>query len=140
MECIIFQNVKNLGIKTTQLRRVVFSVLRQEKKKADLSVHLIGDARMKKLNRSYRRKDRMTDVLSFATKDGKKLGNQLDLGDIFISVPQIRRQAKDFGVLYKEEFFRLLIHGVLHLLGYDHMKNRDALIMFAKQEKYLNQI
>jgi probable rRNA maturation factor len=60
-----------------------------------------------------------------------------DWGDIFICIPQIRRQAKEYGVLYKEELYRMTVHGVLHLLGYDHGQKKDEKEMFSLQDKFV---
>ncbi len=79
----------------------------------EVSVLLCGDARMRTLNRRYRRKDRPTDVLSFPA-GGRTLG------DIVISVPYAAREARRRGATAGGEIDRLLLHGYLHLLGYDH--------------------
>ncbi len=76
----------------------------------------IGDEKMKALNRQFRRKNKITDVLSFPTeKNSKKME-----GEIYISLPQARRQASLFGNKPEAEISRLTAHGFLHLLGYDH--------------------
>ena len=91
---------------------------------AEVSVLLIGDAAMRTLNRRYRGKDRTTDVLSFPLREGKFSGVQHHLlGDIVISVPAAARQAKAAGETLLEEIDRLLVHGFLHLLGYDHERD-----------------
>ncbi len=82
----------------------------------ELSVVLCGDARMRALNRRYRRKDRTTDVLSFPA--GPAGGGFL--GDLVISAPEARRQARRAGVPFGAAMEKLLLHGLLHLLGYDH--------------------
>jgi probable rRNA maturation factor len=88
---------------------------------AEVSVLLVGDVAMRSLNRRYRGKDRTTDVLSFPLRGGKFPGVQHHLlGDIVISVPTAARQAKAAGDTLPEEIDRLLVHGFLHLLGYDH--------------------
>ena len=79
----------------------------------EVSVLFCGDARMRSLNRRYRRKDRSTDVLSFP-------GAGFALGDIVISVPYASREARRRGGTTRREIDRLLLHGYLHLLGYDH--------------------
>ena len=73
-----------------------------------------GDARMRRLNREFRRQDRSTDVLAFPAGDGELLG------DIVVSVPYAARQARRRGEPRAREIERLLVHGYLHLLGYDH--------------------
>lgn len=88
---------------------------------AEVSVLLIGDGAMRTLNRRYRGRDRTTDVLSFPLREGKFSAVQHHLlGDIVISVPAAARQARAAGDTLLEEIDRLLVHGFLHLLGYDH--------------------
>jgi probable rRNA maturation factor len=86
--------------------------------KAELSIVLVSDAQIRRLNKLYRNKDKPTDVLSFPI--GEKVNGWLILGDIVISVDTARRQAKEFGYSLEEELKRLLVHGLVHLLGYDH--------------------
>lgn len=104
-------------------------VLAKRRHIGDVSVHMIGDMRMTRMNAQHRGKRYPTDVLSFPTEDAS------DIGDIFICVPQIIRQAKRFDVTPEEECVRMLAHGVLHLLGYDHQTKHDADTMFGLQEK-----
>lgn len=99
----------------------------------EVSVLLVGDGRMRKLNREYRGKDKTTDVLSFP--QGGPCGAALcSLGDIVISVPQTIRQAGEYGATFYEELARLLIHGLLHLLGYDHEGNAYQARIMRKLE------
>lgn len=137
MECVVYARVRPL-ISEREIINVVAYVLKREKKPDGVvSVSIIGDTRMRTLNRLHRGKDKTTDVLSFSSLEGGWAGLSHEVGDIFISVPQIKRQAKTWGVTPKEEFVRMLVHGLLHALGYDHMTKAEALIMFPKQEKYL---
>jgi len=99
----------------------------------ELSILLCDDARICELNRDYRGKNAPTDVLSFAMSEGEEVG--LDdgiLGDIVISVETAGRQALEAGVETSREVASLLIHGLLHLLGYDHSSPKEATIMFEK--------
>ncbi len=108
---------------------------RYEKKiKGIVEIAAVGDRRIQALNRQYRGKDRVTDVLSFAWTEEKKGGNSL-LAQIYLGDRQIARQAKQFGESYSEEFIRMLIHGLLHSIGYDHEGSAQAKKMFALQEK-----
>ncbi|MFA4831419.1 MAG: rRNA maturation RNase YbeY [Patescibacteria group bacterium] len=135
MACNIYQTVKNSILSTRRITNIVESALQKLNfSRACVSVHLIADARMKKLNTKYLAKNSTTDVLSFSTESAAGNCEECDLGDIFISLPQIRRQAKVFGISEKEEFVRILIHGILHLSGYVHQKRRDSDKMFALQE------
>ncbi len=92
---------------------------------AEVSVLLVGDKAMRTLNRRYRGKDRTTDVLSFPLREGSfsRIQPQV-LGDIVLSLPTAARQAKAAGEPYYSEIERLLVHGYLHLLGYDHERSR----------------
>lgn len=139
MECLVFSTLKKKpnSINFVLIRTVAHYVLQREKRPGLLSVHLIADTKMKRLQREHRSKTGTTDVLSFAAQEGDWQGDIHDLGDIFLSVPQIERQAKTWGVSFREECIRLLIHGILHILGYDHIAPGEAKIMFSKQENYL---
>jgi rRNA maturation RNase YbeY len=95
-----------------------------EEKGADLTVVLVDDDAMRELNRSYRGKDRPTDVLAFAMREGERApGDDDNLGDVVISLDTATRQARRRRRTLSEEVRTLLIHGVLHLLGYDHERS-----------------
>ena len=109
---------------------------------AELSVLFIGDRAMRTLNRQYRGKDRSTDVLSFSLREGRFGGVQPNmLGDIVISVPTARQQAVDAGLTLQQELERLLVHGLLHLVGYDHERGADdARTMRLKERGLLKRL
>ena len=89
----------------------------------ELSLVICGDGRMRTLNRRYRGKDRTTDVLSFpAGGDGRGF-----LGDLVVSAPEARRQARAAKVAFPAVMEKLLLHGLLHLLGYDHETDRGEM-------------
>jgi probable rRNA maturation factor len=101
---------------------------------AEVSLDLIGDGRMRRLNRRYRGQDCTTDVLAFAMREAKGPRSPL-LGDVVISVPTAARQAAEAGRTLDQELTALLIHGVLHLLGFDHEKGkREARRMRRKEQ------
>ena len=108
-----------------------------------LDLSLIGDARMKSINSKFRHKNKTTDVLSFPMEEDvrllkKKPISRLFLGDILISKPVTLKQAKHFHISFEREFFHLLVHGLLHLLGYDHERSEeDEATMFSLEEKIL---
>ncbi len=107
---------------------------------AIFSIVFVGDEEIHDINKKYRQVDRITDVISFAFEDNEDLmynGIRM-LGDIYICIPQMKRQAKDFGHSEKRELSFLATHGLLHLLGYDHMKEEDEKVMFSLQELILN--
>ncbi|MFN2427502.1 MAG: rRNA maturation RNase YbeY [Candidatus Binatia bacterium] len=101
---------------------------------AELCVMLVDDERMRELNSQWRGKDSTTDVLSFSQLEGEEMNAQADmLGDVVVSVDVLRRQAADGGWTVEEELTRLVLHGVLHLLGFDHDNDDDARAMRAEE-------
>ena len=96
---------------------------------------------MHELNLKYRGIDRTTDVLSFAFEDNNKICyNIRQLGEIYISISKMKKQAKDYGHSEKRELAFLVVHGLLHLLGYDHTLGiEEEKEMFEKQELVLNE-
>jgi probable rRNA maturation factor len=102
-----------------------------------LSLVICSDKEIRKLNKFYRYKDKATDVLSFSQIEGEARGSggQI-LGDIVISSETLKRQAIEYGVTNYEELCRLLVHGVLHLCGYDHEKvsKKERLKMEALED------
>jgi probable rRNA maturation factor len=109
-------------------KRLIKTILKAEQTQGIINLVLIRDEEMRKLNYRYRKKDKATDVLAFP------MGEDGILGDIAISTETARRNAKHFGVTYKEELKRLVIHGVLHVIGYDHSPK-----MRAKEKEYYAQ-
>ena len=106
------------------------------KENVELGITLTDNETIQALNREWRGKDKPTDVLSFPINE-KPVGYRYYLlGDVVISLPFAKKQAEEIGFSYKEEVLRLLIHGILHLLGYDHEKSdEEAKIMFDLQDK-----
>jgi probable rRNA maturation factor len=103
--------------------------------KAELSIALVSDAQIKRLNKLYRNKDKPTDVLSFPI--GEKVEDWLILGDIVISVDTAKRQAQELGHSLEEELKRLLVHGLVHLLGYDHELGEEEEKKFFELEEFV---
>jgi rRNA maturation RNase YbeY len=101
---------------------------------AELSIALVSDAAGAKLNRKWRGRTGATDVLSFSLLEGPHARHRgALLGDVVIAVGVARRQAREQGHALADECLRLLIHGVLHLLGYDHARPAEARVMRAKE-------
>jgi len=101
---------------------------------SEVVVVLAGDERIRELNRLWRDKDEATDVLSFSQLEGEPMGSGAEmLGDIVVSVETLRRQARQGGWSDQEELARLLLHGLLHLLGFDHQQADDELVMKAQE-------
>ena len=140
------ENYDHYEEKYRNIMLVAFSVLNVEAN-YEVDVSLVDDETIHAINRDYRKVDRVTDVISFAFNDdkseeGKIEGNEVlrMLGEIFICVPQALRQAKEIGNSEEREMCFLFCHGLLHLLGYDHMKEEDAKVMFPLQDKILDQV
>ncbi|MBY0369768.1 rRNA maturation RNase YbeY [bacterium] len=110
----------------------------RKRPRLELSVSILSSAQIRKVNRQFRGKDKATDVLSFPAPE---VPGSFAAGDLLICPAVAKTQLKDFGTTYPEELERLVVHGVLHLFGYDHETNaRDAKRMFALQEKILRSL
>lgn len=113
------------------------------KDKYVLSLVIVGPRTIKKINRDYRSIDKVTDVISFALMDSgdkQEYDGVIELGDIFINRDRVLSQAKEYGHSKKREFVFLFVHGLLHLLGYDHMNPKDEKKMFALQKKIIGDL
>ena len=105
---------------------------------AVITVIITDDGFIREMNREYRKKNSPTDVISFANRDCEFPDIESepeDLGDIFISIETAERQAAEYGVSLKDEIKRLVIHGVLHLAGYDHEKSEKQAAVMARKER-----
>ena len=102
---------------------------------------LVNDEITHEFNKKYRNIDRPTDVLSFASMDDPDYSeDDLNIGDILISLDAVQRQAAEYGHSEKRELCFLFVHGLLHCLGYDHMTKEDEEIMFGYQNKILERL
>ena len=115
----------------------------QKVKNAIFSVIFVGEDEIQKINKEYRGIDKVTDVISFAFEDNANMvyNNVRVLGDIYICIPKMIAQAKEYGHSEKRELSFLCCHGLLHLLGYDHVNSKEEeKIMFDLQERLLNEV
>ena len=103
---------------------------------AELGITFVGDQRMRSLNRRYRGKDRTTDVLAFAMREAPRFSAGL-LGDVVIAVPTAARQAKEGQRSLDEELTVLLVHGILHLCGYDHERSEKEACRMHRRERMI---
>lgn len=105
----------------------------------NLSVAFVGETEIQKLNKKYRGKNKPTDVLSFEQVSSFKFqASSSDLGEVIICPEVVKENAKKFGVTFKQESVKMLIHGILHLCGYDHEKSEaEAVKMEEREKKYL---
>ena len=152
MEIIISKEPEDIGIEDSiveDIKRAVETIGElYDVKDNEVSITLTDDKMIHELNRNYRGIDRPTDVLSFAFRESDEpdiITDEIDeavdvLGDIIISVERAKMQAEDYGHSLRREIVFLTVHGMLHLLGYDHMEEADRLEMEQEQEYIMSQL
>jgi metalloprotein, YbeY/UPF0054 family len=109
----------------------------------EMSCIIVDDEKIHEINKHYRHIDRSTDVISFALEDSDQFyieGMPRSIGDIFISYDHALMQSQEYGHSIKREMCFLMLHGLLHLLGYDHMNEEEEKEMFALQRQILEQL
>lgn len=125
------------------IRNIVkYTLKKLETGKCEVNIIFVDLEEIHEINRNYRGIDRPTDVISFALEDNddKCMSEERILGDIYICMNKVYEQAKEYGhSITREEAF-LTVHGLLHLLGYDHMKEDEEKIMFGLQEEILDEL
>ncbi|MEG2311080.1 MAG: rRNA maturation RNase YbeY [Bacilli bacterium] len=127
-------------VELTEVKNLIEYFLQYEKLKGvEFNIIVVDNNYIKRLNKQFRGLDSPTDVLSFALEDCTDIVYEdvRLLGDIYISIDQARSQAISYGHSLLRELSFLSVHGLLHLLGYDHMNAVDEKIMFDKQERIL---
>lgn len=147
---IEYQKIEKQEAYEEIIARVVKKVLEEEKIKKEVfvSVTLTNNEEIKEINAAYRKIDRATDVLSFPMfereeveslkVDAKEDEPDIILGDLVISIPKVEEQAKEYGHAFKRELAYLVTHGMLHLLGYDHIIEEEQKEMRKREEEILN--
>lgn len=120
---------------------VDFALDYQKIKNSMFNIIIVNEDKIHELNKNYRNIDSTTDVISFALEDDNTFieTDMRILGDIYICIEKARSQALEYKHSFLREISFLTIHGLLHLLGYDHMKEEDEKIMFKLQEMILNE-
>lgn len=123
------------------IQLLVKNILTSEKVDSGVDVIFVDDKFMRQLNKKFTKRNRTTDVLSFGMRGGEPEAIEYpSLGDIYVSLDQAKRQAEEYGVGFEEEVERLVAHGLLHLLGYDHANKKEENIMRKKEEMYLKEM
>lgn len=143
---INFNNLKDEDLKEN-ITNIFSIVLKQTKTKDNISVNItvVSQNEIRRLNNEFRGVDKVTDVLSFPLfekdeiKGEEMLDNSItsDIGDIVICRVRAKQQAKEYGHSILREFCFLALHGLLHLLGYDHIQKQDEEVMFPLQRQIL---
>ncbi len=122
------KNICNLTFKKLNVKKPIFNIV------------IVNNNKIREINKKYREKDEPTDVISFAFEETSNI-NYKDmrfLGEIYISIDKAISQAKEYGHSLKREICFLTVHGLLHLLGYDHINENDRKIMRDLEESVLN--
>ena len=128
-ELKVVEKVLKHGLKKLNIDEAIFNVI------------IVDNEYIHKLNKEYRNIDRETDVITFALEDDKTFNPDIRiLGDVYISIEKAKTQSEEYGHSLLRELCFLAVHGMLHLLGYDHMKKEEEEIMFKLQEEILDEM
>ncbi len=125
---------QKLGPMLKKLNSIAKHIVKKENKSGIISIVITDDENIRELNKTYRKIDSATDVLSF------EMGEDGILGDIIISYETAQRNAKRYGKSLGDEMKRLVVHGVLHLLGFDHKNTYERKKMRLKEDQYAKEI
>lgn len=148
LDILIDYRYRQEDVEPLPLEELSRFVLSQEGKpeNSEVSVSFVDDAEITELNEGYRGKVGPTDVLSFecdnlddefAMPEGMGEEDIYELGDIVIAVDVAERQTKEFGTTFEEEMTLLMVHGLLHLCGYDHIEDDEAEVMEAREAELI---
>ncbi len=147
---IIYQDIKAQKEYETIVEKVLTQCFKEEKlenSKLNITVILTTPSRIKQINQEFRNQNRATDVLSFPVFEKDELNEKIAkndflfedmLGDIIISIEQVKKQAEEYNHSFEREFSYMLVHGFYHLMGYDHIEEKDKKEMRPKEEKILS--
>lgn len=136
MPKIYYKNVKFRLRKTKDIKNWIIQVIRSEKMEpGDLSFIFATDSYMKKLNREFLKKDYYTDVIAFDYRQG----NIVD-GEIYIGIEIIKRNARIYNTSFLNEVVRVMVHGVLHIIGYDDKNEKDRKEMREREDFYIRRL
>lgn len=149
---IVYKEIEEKEEHQKIIQKVLEKCFEEEKiidSKLMITITLTNAENIKEINKQYRNIDKTTDVLSFPMFEKDELENKIKnrlfehedvLGDIIISIPKVEEQAKEYGHSFERELSYMLVHGFYHLMGYDHIKEEDKIVMRPKEEKILNQL
>lgn len=135
-------NETEYDIDIEEIKKLLNFVLNYKKlTNVTFNIIFVDNKEIRNINNKYRNIDKETDVISFALEDNEEISFEFGrlLGDIYISVEKMKQQAVEYGHSERRESAFLIVHGFLHLLGYDHMTKEDEEIMFKEQEVILNE-
>lgn len=147
---IIYEDIEEKKEYEEAISKVLEQCFKEEKiedSKLYITITLTTPENIRKVNKEFRNIDKETDVLSFPMFEKEELDNMIKnkefehedvLGDIIISIDRVERQAKEYGHSFKRELSYMVVHGFYHLMGYDHIEERDKVVMREKEDKILN--
>ena len=127
---IAIKNLTSTRMPRKKLERLAKTILKKKWARHNVSVVLVGPTRMKQLNKAYRGTDKATNVLSFE-------GEEFSLGEIVLCPSVIAKDALEYKISFQRAISWMFVHGLLHLLGYDHETLKDEKIMTQKEKQYL---
>ena len=137
----VFIQVKEEIKELETIKKVLYSAMEKEKlENTSFNLIIVNNEYIHELNKTYRKIDKATDVITFALEDENIIilpEEERILGDIYISIEKAKEQAKEYNHSLLRELSFLAVHGFYHLLGYDHQKKEEEKIMFEKQEEVL---
>ena len=149
---IVYKDIKENDKYEPIIKKVLEACFEEEKikdSKLYITVTLTNPENIRKINKQYRNIDRATDVLSFPMFEKDELDkkilekdflNEDVLGDLVISIEKVEEQAKEYGHSFERELSYMVVHGFYHLMGYDHIEQKDKEVMRPKEEKILNKL
>jgi len=138
---INIQNLTKTRVDKELVKSISKKVLRKEKKQGDISIVFVSAKRMQDLNKRYRGEDKVTDVLCFsenpiASEFFSLPQGYFELGEIIVCLTKVKKNAKEFKSSFEKELKWVIIHGILHILGYDHEKSEKQAGRMREKEKY----
>ena len=149
---IVYKEIEEKEEYQKTIQKVLEKCFEEEKiinSKLIITITLTNAENIRKINKQFRNIDKATDVLSFPMFEKDELENKIKnrlfehedvLGDIIISIPKVEEQAKEYGHSFERELSYMVVHGFYHLMGYDHIKEEDKIVMRPKEENILNQL
>ena len=149
---IIYENIEEKKEYEKVISNVLEECFKEEKltdSKLYITITLTTPENIRKINKKYRNIDKETDVLSFPMFQKEKLNEKIKnkdflyedvLGDIVISIDKVERQAKEYGHSFERELSYMVVHGFYHLMGYDHIEEKDKVVMRKKEDKILDML
>ena len=149
---IIYQDIEEKKEYEEVIKKVLTTCFKEEKIEESnlyITITLTTPEQIRQINKKYRNIDKATDVLSFPMFEKDELDEKIEkqeyshedvLGDIVISIERVKEQSKEYGHSFERELSYMVVHGFYHLMGYDHIEEKDKKVMRPKEEKILNEL